>query len=486
MLLHKPFGQFAVEVAMLSLILADYPNPNGWNISQIDLFDRYCLIERAKAANVVLCNPPFELFTEEERLRYPEVTERSLFKSVAALDGVLDAQPMAIGFVLPEPFITGLQFQRQRRRLEAVYKDIEVVALPDRIFEASVIRSSLLIAHSLRAEGDSVTSLRSTVVATKDRERFLRFGTVTDSRTRCGPQTGFGDLWVEDLADVWEYLAGLRKLGSIVDVHVGIRWRGGPTNSVSAEEKDGFLPGIHEANAVHAFALGKQAFLDARPESVEKRTAALRWPWHLPKLLANAARLSRGPWCFAATADRRGLLASQQLFGIWPKDGSAGTSLEALCALLNSPIAVAYLASHSPPDRIRVRTVKAVPIPAKMPIGLEDMVQEYTEIAEKSAGLFANTMAERASETLNRIDAAILAAYNLPPRLERRLLEYFRADERPTVHPWQHWYPEDFTAFLPLHRYLSAEFKVATSGWVLDVFKPLPKDEASALREYLD
>ena len=164
-------------------------------------------------------------------------------------------------FLLPEPFITGRQFQRQRRRIEGYYKDIELVALPDRIFKASVIRSSLLIAHTPRSKGDPLVSVRSTVVAPKDREQFLRFGIVTESRVRTEPSTGSGDLWVEDLVEVWDYLGGLGRCGTVVDVHVGLRWKGGPTKGVSAGEKDGFLPGIHEANAVHAFALGKHAFL---------------------------------------------------------------------------------------------------------------------------------------------------------------------------------------------------------------------------------
>jgi type I restriction-modification system DNA methylase subunit len=58
---------FATEVATLSLILADYPNENGWAVSQVDLFKTYALLERARGAKVVLCNPPFEAFTPDER-----------------------------------------------------------------------------------------------------------------------------------------------------------------------------------------------------------------------------------------------------------------------------------------------------------------------------------------------------------------------------------------------------------------------------------
>jgi hypothetical protein len=53
---------FACEVATLSLILADYPNHNGWQIDEADLFADGVLARRMGANNVILCNPPFEAF----------------------------------------------------------------------------------------------------------------------------------------------------------------------------------------------------------------------------------------------------------------------------------------------------------------------------------------------------------------------------------------------------------------------------------------
>jgi type I restriction-modification system DNA methylase subunit len=488
-LINRIFGDeaepFAAEVAILSLILADYPNENGWSVSNIDLFENYILRERTKKAKVVLCNPPFERFNRLDRVRYPEAVARSPFKPIAALEAVLDAGPSAIGFVLPEPFLRGDQYAAQRQRIELQFKNIEVVALPDRIFKASKVRSSLVIAQEPRSNTDTVTSVRSVVVAPKDRKQFLRTGAVTDTRTRDQSQTvASGDLWIEDLKDVWEYLRGLPRLGSIAHIHMGLRWRGGPAQGVSAEAKDGFLPGIHQANAVHAFVLDEYSYLDARLESVEKRTAALKWPWASPKLLANAARLSRGPWCFAAAVDRQGLLASQQLFGIWLQSGS-GLSLEELCAILNNPVAVAYIAAHSPPDRIRLQIVEDVPLPVRVPRGLGRLVHEYTDRLDHLS-ITTPSAAENAREALTAIDVAILSAYDLPPKLERRLLEYFRGDYRPTAHPWSHWFPEGFRPFIPLSEYVSGEYKQAAGNWLSRDITPLPADEAEALRRILD
>ncbi|MGV8955970.1 MAG: DNA methyltransferase [Cypionkella sp.] len=49
---------FACEVATLSLILADYPNANGWKIEPKDLFEDGVLAADAAGKRIILCNPP--------------------------------------------------------------------------------------------------------------------------------------------------------------------------------------------------------------------------------------------------------------------------------------------------------------------------------------------------------------------------------------------------------------------------------------------
>ena len=473
---------FAKEVAVLSLILADYPNANGWHVSQIDLFKDYAIRERARVGRIILCNPPFEDFTAKERLAYPEAASRSVSKPIVALEAALDAGPKGLGFVLPEPFIRGAQYQAQRQRIEKLYKNVEVVALPDRTFKHSVIRSSLLIARDLRSQNDYGISLRSTVVTVADRERFLRSGEVSNSRSiaRAVDDAVPGKLWVDDLAGVWQYLKNNSKLETLATAHLGIQWKQDQAGAIRNAPQKGFVPGIHAANAVKAFYLEDPKYLDFRKHTLRR---AGSHPWGEQKVIANASRLSRGPWCFAAAADTIGLAVSQQLYGIWPKKG---VSLPTLCALLNSPLANAYVAIHSPPDRIRLGAVHGIPIPAQIPNELEELVKRYSRMVSQGSGLFSVKATEKAETLLDQIDALVLKAYDLPPRLEKDLLEYFRDARRPTLHEWTHWFPKDFAPFMPLHRFLSDEYKVARSGWVLDVFRPLPKNESDAIREYLD
>jgi type I restriction-modification system DNA methylase subunit len=475
------FDPFAKEVATLSLILADYPNANGWAVTELDLFENNKIAQRARLGNVVLCNPPFESFTPDERSKYPEAAAHSAFKPIAVLDAVLDASPMALGFVLPEPFIKGAQYKAQRQRIEKLYKDVELVSLPDRTFKHSVIRSSLIIARDLREAESHTSAVRSTVVTVQGRDQFLRGGEVSDTRlvTRSSVR-GNGDLWINELEGVWESLASNPTLESAASVHRGLQWHDGQTAAVRNTPHKGFVKGIHAANAVKAFALEEPKYLDYRPNNIRR---AGNLPWTEAKILANAARLSRGPWCLAAAIDNEGFIFSQQLFGIWPKQA---TRLHTLCALLNSPVANAYIASHSPADRIRVSAVLSIPIPSTIPPELEELAKRYARVVAQGEGLFSQKRTEQADKVLNQIDAVILKAYDLPPRLEKKLLEYFRGWGRPTSHEWSHWFPAGFTPFIPLHEYFSAEYQRARKDYLLRVFTPLPNDEAVALREILD
>jgi hypothetical protein len=95
------------------------------------------------------------------------------------------------------------------------------------------------------------------------------------------------------------------------------------------------------------------------------------------------------------------------------------------------------LAVHSPANRIRVSAVRKIPIPPALPVHLADLVAEYAALLTNLQALRQN--AERLSALVTQIDATVLEAYDLPPRLERRLLDYFRSAERPVAHPWLHW-----------------------------------------------
>ncbi len=212
---------------------------------------------------------------------------------------------------------------------------------------------------------------------------------------------------------------------------------------------------------------------------------ALQYSWEKPKVIANAARLNRGTWRFAAYPDRNGLVCSQQFFGIWLRDNS-NIDINTLSAILNNPLANAYLTTHSRTERFRVGTLKKLPIPSEIDAGLiSRLVLEYQKILE-ALPIEKSERDRELNSLLIEIDAEILKAYDLPPRLERNLLDYFRGYARPVTHPFTGWFPEGYTPFIPLHEYISEEYKKITGRWVQRIFQPLTSTEAKLLQDYLD
>ena len=123
---------FAREVARLSLMLADYPNPNGWRIYEGNAFDSPIFEREIKDANVVLCNPPFEDFNDEERLLYED--RSSPRKPAAIMSRILRNPPELLGFVLPHSFLSGRSYKELRTKLGETYGSLEIVSLPDGAF----------------------------------------------------------------------------------------------------------------------------------------------------------------------------------------------------------------------------------------------------------------------------------------------------------------------------------------------------------------
>lgn len=473
------YDPFACEVAALSLILADYPNQNGWHVHERDLFADGVLVERLRDQAVILCNPPFEAFSQEDRDTYA-LARQTYSKPVAVLDAALAARPRALAFVLPRPFIQDRQFAEQRRQVEALYGSVELVELPDRIFGAAVIESALLIARDLRPAQADTIALLSTEVADQDRLAFLKTGKVTVQRAveRQVGDPPRGDLWIPPLHTLWAHLTHNPTLGERLEVHRGIEWTYSQDLAWSRQAEPGYRGGFHTARNLRQYVLPQPVWLDCRPDRL--RGKAIGHPWDRPKLMANAGRLSRGPWRIAATPDLSGLIGSQQWFGMWPRGKADEDDLAALAAVLNGPVANAYLAVHSPAKGIRISAVNAIPLPTTLP-DVAGLVADYRRLLT-GAELLDDRDA-RLRDLLVEIDARVLAAYDLPPRLESDLLDYFGAAERPVAHDWRNWnlfYP---MPGLTLAERLSGRFRPG-NGWIGKLFKPLPTKEAELLRTY--
>ena len=484
------FGSAAREAAVLSLMLADYPNRNGWRIGEIDPFDGEFPASRMNGANIILCNPPFGNSARSATSGHPIPGDR-FSRPAVILDAALAARPAALAFVLPRAFIRAREFLLQRKKVEELYADIEIVDLPEAISRHSGPASALLVAHTPARRDRSLVSLRSTEIASGDCRTFLKNGTVTVERSvERPPETPTGDLWVPELDPIWKYLATLPELGDTFKMRRGVRWktdtethtdRAQRQNTVWAREKrPRSRRGLHSLRGAMQFALAESpVYLDVRAEKLQGNAVDLRWKD--PKLIVNATGLSRGPWRVAAMLDESGFLLSQQFIGLWPRRSLSDSELLAFAAILNGPVVNAFLAIHSPAKRIRIADIRRVPVPSANLFRIGELVARY--VGCLTGRTTSGKDNERVARLLTEIDALVLGAYDLPARLEKQLLGYFRGAKRPAAHEWRHWDETHPMPGLTLAERLSGRYRPHGS-WILDVFRPLPEDEASILREY--
>ena len=413
---------FAAEVAKLSLILADYPNANGWQIDETDLFQEDALQTCLSGAGVVLCNPPFEAFNKEESRVYPQAVKVSRSKAVYALEMALRAEPDMLAFVLPNTVLIDRRYRHQRRKLEQLYNEIELVALPDGIFNVSQANTALVIAR--KASIDDKQHIRSAVVLDSHKKTFAATGHTSLERECSRPRAGAptGDLWVYPSQELWDRFQNLPKLGSLVKGSWGLRWRSGQKGRTSETPGPHRELGFQDSASVHQYLLENARWMDIRPDHL---LAGGNLAWDEPKVLCNATRLSRGYWRLAAAVDRLGRRATQQFMGLWPRAG-VEVDLDALAAVINGPIVNAYLTEHSFDKRFRIGKLEDAPIPAELPPELGALSRDYAEAAARNAD------PQQLADKLAAIDALVLKGYGLTED-ERSALLLRMGDDRPVV-----------------------------------------------------
>ena len=473
---------FACEVAMLSLILADYPNKNGWQIDNTDLFQDKTLETHLSEADVVLCNPPFEVFTDKERVAYAAASSRSSSKALSVLSTVLDAKPQAIGFVLPRTFLMDRAYRNQREAIEKTYGEVELVSLPDGVFSVSQVETALLIARDRRTPAGDRTIL-SSEVKDGDRRNFVFSGLPTRTRkeVRSSSKKAEGRLWIPPLRSLWQRLESFETLGDHFTGHWGIRWKkGGQSLAAAAGPGEHRKRGLLRVQDHRQFSLGRAQWINVRPDALY---AGGSLPWGDRKVLCNAGRLSRGYWRLAAAIDEEGLVASQQFVGLWPKNTALQSDWETIVAILNGPVANAFVTDHSTEKRFRIGTLMSIPLPNHVPGHVGVLAKEYRElIRSNDLSLLRDT---RLAVLLDEIDRMILEAYDLPPKLVRSLLAPFGSKERPVAHPWQPWGVDENQPALSLMEVRENVLGSVTGSWIQSELPAVSDEEAARAAPYL-
>lgn len=482
--------EFALEVAFLSLMVADYPNPNGWNLHNGDVFSDSKFRQELKKAEIVLCNPPFEDFAAKERDKYS--TPPNIHKPVAILQKVLERKPSQIGFVLPRIFMSGRGYSEIRNALADSYSTVELTGLPDSVFKHSEMETVVLLAHGTKPS--KVLRLKVGEVYEAQLEQFLtdhQLSVQHEIDVQKAPNLFTKQIWLPSLKSVWDELSANPRMQSHADIHRGIEYNipieGNEETLFSRQAKPSFAAGLHEVeNTFEPFIVGETQWLNVSPKLM--RGNAYKLPWASPKVIANMARRSRGKWKLSAAIDADGLVCYQNLYGIWPMHGEP---LQFLAAILNSPIANAFIAERESHRYIRKETLEDLPMPTasnSQIVQIVSLVDEYTNARTDwlHGKITPNEAKVRCYSALQEIDAAILRAYDLSPRAEKQLLDYFYGERRVTPFEFTHYYPQGFKPFISWTQFISKNLANSTAKSIIERIEPIDDPVISEALTELD
>ena len=482
---------FAREIARLSLTLADVPNPNGWQLLPADVYKRQVLSKAASNATILLCNPPFQNFTPEEKCSYAEkgITLQYGNKSAEVLGRTLPYIPpgSVFGVILPRSFLESLNAIPLREMLVKDFRIYEICVLPDNVFPSADHESAVIL-------GQKRTSRK---IINKTRYVRVREKTLNEFRDRYSAPTEVIEqdqfiasddcvLSIPELDEVWSFCQSFNRLRMVVDERKtgkGLEYKRKenlPVNAetISTQRFEGSVRGYAKFDEKIKITETPKLYWLNLADKVIRRSGHGRITG-IPQILLNSAPVSRGPWRLKALIDNKGYPITSSFIVIRPK--KKGWSLEVLWAILNSPLANAYIYCYGTKRLVGVRRILSFPIPnmnANDLYFLSELVQDYFKIFHlKRRILQPEIDTKEAKQKILAIDAEVMRLYDLPPRLERQVLDLFYGWPRKGVDfKFTRYFPRDFESYIPLNEYLSEEYQRSTvsfvSKWVEEVISP--------------
>jgi N-6 DNA Methylase len=452
---------FAYEVARLSLTLADVPNDNGWMLENTDMFKGGVLRSAISKASIVLANPPFEKFGDAR-------PQGAMFnRADETFRQIVEALPQhgVFGIVMPQTILHSTQGKALRRKLLDEYDISEITLFADKVFNYGEPETAVILGRRVGTE-----KKHGSVIYRRVREEQIETyaKSLAPSSLARMPTTQFeaqgGSLLVPELSEVWEKLQNRPKLGQLIEGGQGFQHKGAKDNTLPKEavresnvEIEGLAKGFagwNEHQLTHE--LPEFTWLNLSNEVIRARGVKKHGMISGRKqLLLNYAPVSRGPWRLKGLVDRSGHPVTSRFMVFRSKEPTLSVSV--MWAICNSPIANAYIYSHSSKRDVLAGTLIQMPvftINATAQEPLEFTVDAYFKAAKGTKALAKRAKPQSKSsdsqmplgfpdddnnsitpdEELKylhwRIDAEVLRLYNLPAADERRILELFTGEQR--------------------------------------------------------
>jgi len=460
---------FAKEIARLALTLADVPNQDGWKLLDADIYNGDILKDAAQRANILLCNPPFENFSPGEKQKYNDLKTGN--KAAEVLARTLRYMPpkSVFGVILPQGFLHKKNLAELRKYILDNFEIRTICNLPaDNVFAQAGHPSTVLLGRKVKSN-KKISYLR---IQKSDLETFKDSYQAKDEKTPKYVLYKAKDhsFRVPELKDIWEYCNDYLVLGKIATVGRGLEYFGKkslPENAVtiSSSKLPGFSKGfVSYSKDIKITGVPSCGYMNLSQEVIRRPLCGTSKD--ISQLMLNRIRVSGdNPWRLKALIDRHGYPCSHNFLVVRPDDKSL---LEFFWALLNSPLVNAFLFCHSMREDNKVETIRSIPVPSLDKTSIKKINSLVNTYFDLDAGeIFSSPSDKSKEDMLFSIDAEILRLYDLPPRLERQLLDFFVGHQRKGVDfNFKRYYPEGFDSWIPLHEYLSEEYQRSTPSFV--------------------
>ena len=214
---------FALEIARLSLTLADIPNPNGWDLACDNMFIGTQVAKKANHATILLGNPPFEDFSAREQSTYkPQYLNKTAYVLGRVLPGL---RPGGVfGFVVPQGLLHSKNAQSLRKLVAENFEIGEICLFPDKVFAFSDAESAVITGRRI-AQPSAVHRISCRQVREPDMQRFRLDYAVTSQQSvpqEAVSQESDWSLRLPDLYEVWAALGIYPRLTSLVQMGQGL------------------------------------------------------------------------------------------------------------------------------------------------------------------------------------------------------------------------------------------------------------------------
>jgi hypothetical protein len=199
----------------------------------------------AKKTTILLCNPPFQNFTIEEKRSYAEKGVNLQYGNKAAevLGRTLAYMPAdsVFGVILPRSFLESVNAVPLRKMLVKDFRIYEICVLPDNVFPSADHESAVILGQK-RTSRRIISKTRYVRVREKILDEFRdRYSAPTEVIEQ-DRFTASDDcaLSIPELDEVWSFCQSFNRLRMVVDgrkTGKGLEYKSEESLPVNAENK---------------------------------------------------------------------------------------------------------------------------------------------------------------------------------------------------------------------------------------------------------